>query len=227
MVVAEPLKVYVEENVISRHIQNVSRGAWVPDELRARISAYSPRTDLGRIVKQCFGYLPAEMAAELLETITRSVVIESGLSARAIRADGATEDYGVVSRKVITTAGVGFLVDSWQNLVELEVMKFHGIGTGTTAEAAADTALVTELTTQYNPDSTRATGTTAENAANVFRTVATNTVDVAVSIAEHGVFNAAAAATGTLWDRSVFTAIALANGDSLQTTYDCTASSGG
>lgn len=205
----------------------IVKNAWVPDELTQRIRGYSPRTDLGRIVKDCLDFLPVDMAAELLDTITRSVVLESSLAVRVIRGEGSIEDYGIVSQKVITTAGVGFLVDAWGNTVELEIMRYHGIGTGSVAEAVGDTALGTELTTQYNPDNTRATGTLAEAAANIFQTVGTNTVDATVAITEHGLLSTAAVASGVLWDRSVFAAINLVSGDSLQATYSMTASSGG
>lgn len=200
----------------------------VPDELAARLRAFSPKSHLGRIVRACFGHLPADLAGELLDAITRTVVLESGLSLVVLRRDGRREDYGLVGTKVITTVGVGFLVDAWQNLVELENQKYHGIGTGSTAEAVGDTALVTELTTEYNPDSTRATGTTTEGAsANIYRTVGTNTLDgtPGAALREHGVFSAASA--GVLWDRTVYAAITLSSGDGLQSTYDMTASSGG
>lgn len=140
---------------------------------------------------------------------------------------GLLEDYGVLSRRVVTTAGVGFLVDTFQNLLEPEIMKYHGIGTGTNAEAASDAALQTELTTQYNPDNTRATGSTTEAAANIFQTVGTNTVDASVAITEHGVFSSATSGAGVLLDRSVFSALNLVSGDSLQTDYRLTLSSGG
>lgn len=150
------------------------------------------------------------------------------LSLTVIRGDGKIEDYGLASLRVVTTVGVGFIVDAFQNLVEVENMKFHGIGTGVAAEAVGDTALGTELTTQYNPDSTRATGTTTEGAsANIYRTVGTNTLDSGTpAVTEHGVLSAASA--GVLLDRSVFTAINLngANGDGLQSTYDLTFTAG-
>lgn len=135
---------------------------------------------------------------------------------------------GLASMRLVTTAGVNFLVDALQGLVEPEILKFHGIGTGTTAEAIGDTALVTELTTQYTTDNTRATGSLAEGAsANIFRTVGTNQVDAAVAITEHGIFSQAAAPGGTLLDRSVFAVINLAINDSLQSTYDLTIAAGG
>jgi hypothetical protein len=126
------------------------------------------------------------------------------------------------ARNLIVNAGEAFLVDAWQNLVELENMKFHGIGTGATAAAETDTGCQTELTTQYNPDNTRATGSLTEASASVFRTVGTNTVDASVAITEWCLLSQAATGGGTMWSRVVFAAINLASGDSLQTTYDLT-----
>jgi hypothetical protein len=142
---------------------------------------------------------------------------------------GQVTQYGVLSTRVVTTAGVNFIVDAFQNLVEVENMKFHGFGTGTNAEAAGDTALQTELTTQYAVDNTRPTGTTTEGAsANIYRTVATLSPDSGgtIAITEHGVCSAS---SGTvLLDRSVFSAVNLVAGsDSLQATYELTFASGG
>lgn len=123
---------------------------------------------------------------------------------------------------LIVNTGEAFLVDAWQNLVELENMKFHGIGTGTVAAAEGDTALGTEITTQYNPDNTRATGSLTEVSASVFRTVGTNSVDAVAGVTEWGLFSQAATGGGTMFSRVVFTAINLGSGDSLQTTYDLT-----
>jgi hypothetical protein len=141
---------------------------------------------------------------------------------------GGVTDYGIVSLRVVTTAGVGFIVDAFQNIVELESMNFHGFGTGGGAEAVGNTALTTELTTQYVADNTRPTGTQSEAAANIYRTVATLDPDADVSITEHGIFSQASNAGGVLLDRSLFTAIALtgATGDTLQATYDFTVTAG-
>lgn len=151
------------------------------------------------------------------------------LSVTVFRGAGGIEEYGIVSCRVVTDAGVAYIVDAFQNSVELENEKYHGYGTGTTAEAAGDTALVTELTTQYATDNTRPTGTTTEGAtANIYRTVATLDPDADVAITEHGVFSQASNAGGTLLDRSKFSAINLsgAGGDTLQSTYDLTFTSG-
>ena len=206
----------------------IRRGAWVPPDARRVIAEFNPRTHLGKLIKGLAAHLLPEQVAELIEAVSRTVILESALSLVHIRADGARLDLGIVSQKVITTAGVGFLVDAWQNLTELENMKYHGIGTGGTAEATGDTALVAESTTALNPDNTRATGTLTEGAgANVFRTVATNTVDASVACTEHGLFSQAATGGGVLWDRSLFSVVNLASGDSLQSTYDITATAGG
>ena len=149
------------------------------------------------------------------------------LRLRLIKADGRSFDLGLASLRVVTTAGVGFIVDAFQNITELENMKFHALGTGTNAEASSDTSLQTELTTAYNPDNTRATGSTTEAAANIYRTVGTNTVDASAAVTEHGILSQAATGGGVLLDRSVFSVVNLASGDSLQSTYDFTINAGG
>lgn len=140
---------------------------------------------------------------------------------------GVWTDYGVLSYKVVTNAGVGFIVDAFQNLTELENMNFHGCGTGTTAEAVGDTALVTESTTILNPDSTRATGTRSEPAANQLRTTGTPSFDGSGAITEHGLFSQAATGGGVLFDRSVFAAINVVSGDGIQFEYTVTFTAGG
>ncbi len=217
-------------------LQIVRRDAWVPEGLPERLRQWSPRSELGRIVRECLKYLPAHMAAELIERISASVVVESALAVvvlrplteRGLRGPCGIEDWGVVCRRVVTTAGVGFIVDAFQNTVEIENLKYHALGTGTNAEATGDTALQTELTTEY-VGNTRATGTTTEGAsANIYRTVGTVTLDSGTpAVTEHGVFSAASA--GVLLDRSVFSAINLvgANGDAIQATYELTCSAGG
>jgi hypothetical protein len=143
------------------------------------------------------------------------------------RRDGRVQDLGILSCRVVTTTGVGFIVDAFQNTVELENMKFHGFGTGGSAEASGNTDLTTELTTEYAVNSTRPTGSTTEGAsANIYRTVGTLSPDATVAITEHGIFDQAATGGGVLLDRSLFSAINLISGDSLQITYDLTLTAG-
>lgn len=172
------------------------------------------------------GWLAVQLAHGLT-ALTGIPTLTSELRLRLRKADGRMIDYGVVSRRVVTSAGVGFIVDAWQNLTELENMKYHGCGTGTTAEASGDTALVTESTTALNPDSTRATGTQTEPASNQVTSTGTLTFDASAAVTEHGLFSQAATGGGVLFDRSVFSAINVVSGDSIQFAYTLTLTAGG
>jgi hypothetical protein len=145
------------------------------------------------------------------------------------RKDGAVEDLGLASCRVVTDTGVGFIVDAFQNLTELETMKFHALGTGTTAEAASQTALVTELTTQYSVSNTRPTGTTGEKSgdAKTYETTATITVSTTVAATEHAIMSQAATGGGVMLDRSVFSVVNLASAESIAATYQLTFPSAG
>jgi hypothetical protein len=166
--------------------------------------------------------------AWLFTQLTGIPTITAELRARLFRADGTVIDYGIVSRRVVTDAGVAYLVDDWDGGgSDINLLDFHGCGTGTNAEDAGDTALQTESTTALNPDNTRATGTNSQPAANQFRTIGTLTFDASAAVTEHGIFSQAATGGGTLWDRSVFAAINVVSGDSIQFTYTCTINSGG
>jgi len=166
--------------------------------------------------------------ARLFSKTTGAVTLTSELRARLRKADGTWIDYGVLSRRVITNAGVTFLRDDFNNNAQdITTMNFHGCGTGNTAEAVGDTALVTESTTALSPDSTRATGTRSTPASNQYQSVGTLIFDASAAIVEHGIFSQAATGGGTLWDRSVFSAINVASGDSIQFTYVLTLTAGG
>lgn len=165
--------------------------------------------------------------AKVFSYITGIPTLTTELSAR-VRTNGVWIDYGILSRRVVTDAGVAYIVDDWDGGANvIDNFNYHGCGTGTTAEAAGDTALVTESTTVLNPDSTRATGTKTQPAANQMRSVATVTFDGSAAITEHGIFTQAATGGGTLLDRSVFSAINVASGDSIQFTWTLTLNSGG
>lgn len=172
--------------------------------------------------------LPRLYSVRFLGRVFGFAHLESKLYLRVRKADGRVIDYGLVSERLVTDTGVDFIVDAFQNIVELEILKFHGIGTGSSAEAQTETALVTELTTEYSPDNTRATGSLTEGGStNVYRTVGTNTVDAGASLREHGIFSQAATGGGVMLDRSLFALITLSSGDSLESTYDLTVSAGG
>lgn len=161
-------------------------------------------------------------------TKAQGIVAVARLYATKIGADGSIVHLGLVSTKLVTDTGVAFLVDDWDNNgQDLTTLNFHGCGTGATAENQTDSALQTESTTALNPDSTRATGTRSQPAANQYRSVGTLTFDASAAITEHGLLSQSATGGGTLWDRSVFSAINVVSGDSIQFTYTVTVSAGG
>lgn len=138
------------------------------------------------------------------------------LSCRVCRGGtGQWEDHGCISVQKITTAFRDRMVSALQNSTTypLDVFRYHTCGTGTTAEANTDSALVTEV-------GSRVAGTQTNNGSNIYRTVATITPGGSYAITEHGILSAATG--GILMDRSVFAAINVAAGDSIQFTYDCT-----
>lgn len=144
-----------------------------------------------------------------------------------VRGSGEHLPLGLVSLDVVTTAGVNFLVDAWQNSVELEIMKYHGVGTNSTSPVIGDTALGAESTTALNPDNTRGTGTLTEGAsANVFRTVGTLTADASIAMTEWGLFSQAATGGGTMFDRATFNVVNLVASDTVTWTFDCTFAAG-
>lgn len=157
------------------------------------------------------------------------VVMYAELWGRVFHGDGSITDYGLLGRRVVTDTGVAFVASAFNNVVEPEVLKYHGFGTGTTAESTAQTALVTEFTTEYASDNTRPTGSQA-NSSNTYTTVGTFSPDSGgtLAVTEHAIFSQAANSGGTMWDRTKFTAVNLVAGsDSLQATYVLTLPSGG
>jgi hypothetical protein len=142
------------------------------------------------------------------------------LEAVLYKADGSRINYGVLGYRVVTTAFVNFVVDQLQT--ETSVFgdfKYHDSGVGVTAENVADTAMET------TDGESRATGTQTESAANAYRSVGTISYTTTKAITEHGLFNDVSA--GTLMDRTVFSAVNVINGDSIQFTYTLTVSAGG
>jgi hypothetical protein len=141
------------------------------------------------------------------------------LEATHIAADGTRTPLGIVSRRVVTDTGVGYLVDALQNLTEAENLNWHDAGTGVGAEAVGNTTLGTPF------GGSRVSGTQTEPASNQYRTTATIPFTSSLAITEHGLFSASS--SGTLFDRSVFSAINVVNGDSIQFQYTLTLTSGG
>lgn len=176
-----------------------------------------------------WGWIKSWLAVTLIAPIARRFGLMTAIGKLSIilrHADGSMTDYGVVGRRVVTTAGVNFIVDAFTATATIENMNYHGIGSDNTAEAVGDTALVSEYTTQINPDSTRATGVQTQPSANVYQTAGTISLDGTVAVVEHGIFDQAATGGGTLLDRTVFAVINAVSGDSILATYQLTLTAG-
>lgn len=151
-----------------------------------------------------------------------ALTIYGELSAILIKADGTRIDLGVLGRRVVTDVGVAELVDDWDDgSGNIANFNYHDSGTGTRAEDANETALMT----QAGP-STRATGTKSQPSANILRSIGTIAYTGTLAIIEHGLFNQSAQG-GILWDRTQFSVINVENLDSIQFTYSLTVTAGG
>lgn len=170
-----------------------------------------------------WGFIKGWLAEKFVQPVAHRFGLLMALGkveAVLIKKDGTRINYGVLSRRVVTNAFVNFVVDQLQT--ETSVFgdfKFHDSGVGTTAENASDTGIET------TDGESRATGTQTESASNAYRSVGTISYTTSKAITEHGLFNDASA--GTLMDRSVFSAINVVNGDSIQFTYTLTLTAGG
>lgn len=159
-------------------------------------------------------------AAKAFSRVTGVPTMTSTLRLVHIRNDGIKVDHGIVSRRVITTAWVNFVVDQLQTETsEFGDLKFHDSGVGTTAANVSDTDIET------TDGESRATGTQTEGAANIYESVGTIAYTSTKAITEHVLATQATAAT--IVDRHVFAAVNVVNGESIQFTYDYTVSSGG
>jgi hypothetical protein len=66
-----------------------------------------------------------------------------------------------------------------------------------------------------------------EASATQLRSTGTLTFDNTVAVTEHGLFSQAATGGGVLWDRSIFTAVNVVSGDSIQFQYTASLTAGG
>jgi hypothetical protein len=162
-----------------------------------------------------------------VETITRSTDVAFARKLAVARAliGAPTPWYARALQAVSPSIAHALITDSGEtairDLLVASNYKFHGLGSGATAAAESDTGCQTEFTTQYKPDSTRATGSQTNNGADIYRTVGTNTVDATATARNFCLMSAATA--GTMLTKIVFAGdIALASGDGVQTTYDLT-----
>jgi hypothetical protein len=117
--------------------------------------------------------------------------------------------------QTITTVGKNWAQDLFQEAdAAADALKWHKSGIGVAVAAAANTDLSTGI---YS----RVAGTQAEGAsANIYKSVATVNYTGTRSITEWGIFTTSTG--GTLFSRKTFAAKSVANGDSIQFTWNLT-----
>jgi hypothetical protein len=172
-------------------------------------------------MREWFRKLPSRMVATRDLYAGRLALGKAELFLTVIRADGTTKDLGCVARKKVTGSFVTDIVACLAvaspytvSTTAFQAYKFHAMGTGTNAEANTDTAL------QIDSGVSRVTGTQVKAgtaSAPTYTSVATMAFTSTLAITEHAVFNAST--SGTMLDRSVFSAVNVVNGDSIQATY--------
>jgi hypothetical protein len=131
--------------------------------------------------------------------------------------DGTIKDHRE-GDNVVTTNGKEFLASFLKSAAlaaSTFTCKYIGIGTGTSSESAADTALGTE--------SSRATGTVSYVSNQIYQVTATFATGSGTgAIVEYGLFSSNTA--GTLLSRDVETAVNKGANDTLTVTYQLTIS---
>ena len=140
--------------------------------------------------------------------------IDGVLHGELIHADGTIEK--VVRHNMIVDGGFDFICNAIGNSTQPGAMGYIGVGIGTTAVSASQTALATEL---------------SRNAATYTHTAGTKVFtlsadfdegDATGAITEAAVFNAAS--NGTMLDRVVFDVINKGANDKFKATFEFTLS---
>jgi len=109
------------------------------------------------------------------------------------------------------TGGTGTSYGAW---------KYIGVGTGTAASAATDTALGAEILDSGLVRGTSTnTAVTTDVANDTLQALLSFSVTGAKAVTESGLFNHIGTAAGTMLARQTFSAINVVNGDTLQVTW--------
>lgn len=203
------------------------------DDLKRRIQKFDPKSDMGMIVKACFRHLPVDLAQEMLDTIERCVIVSTQLELivhrhpdSPYRHGGPTDEYlGVVSRRLVTTAGVVALCAAWAS--STFNMKYMSLGTTATSENITDVQMAVEITTNHYTSSVRPTCSVTPTTNTVLISGTHTQATAGDTINEHGIASSATPAAVTLWDRSLTGAQTLSVADAITGNYTLTATAGG
>ncbi len=124
----------------------------------------------------------------------------------------------MVVKNLVTTAGKGGVASRINGAGAEAAFTYLAVGTGTTAPAAGDTTLQTEITdsglARAAATASRVTTTTTNDTAQLDYTWS---VTGTKAVTEAGALNAAS--SGVLLGRQTFSAVNVVNGDTLQVTY--------
>lgn len=127
--------------------------------------------------------------------------------------------YSMRGANLVTNAGMAGVASRINGAGSEAAFTYIAIGTGTTAAAAGNTTLETEITTGGGARaSATASRTTTDVTNDTARLVRTFNFTSTFAVTEAGALNAAS--SGVLLNRQVFTAVNVVNGDSLQVTID-------
>jgi hypothetical protein len=158
--------------------------------------------------------------ALLLKVIRSFAPSGSYLATYGVRIPGLTGSWGAkrVIKNLVVSAGKAGVASRINGSGAEAAFTFIAVGTGTTAAAAGNTALETEITdsglARAAATASRVTTTVTNDTAQL---VLTFTVTGTKAVTESGVLNASS--SGVLLARQVFSAINVVNGDSLQITW--------
>lgn len=127
--------------------------------------------------------------------------------------------YSMRGANLVTSAGKAGVASRINGDGSEAAFTYIAIGTGTTAAAAGDTTLQTEITTNGGQRAAATVSRTTTDVTNdTARMVKTFSFTGSFAVTEAGCLNAAS--SGTLLNRQVFSAVNVVNGDSLQVTID-------
>lgn len=131
---------------------------------------------------------------------------------------GRWQDH-MVGANLITNAGMAGVASRINGDGSEAAFTYIAVGTGTTAAAATDTTLETEISDSgLSRAAATASRTTTDVTNDTARLQKTFSVTGTKAVTEAGALNAAS--VGVLLNRQVFSAINVVNGDSLQITID-------
>lgn len=165
-----------------------------------------------------WGYQPYDEQGQLKPGL-RSRLALSGLVIPGLTGSWVTE---MELSNLVTDAGKAGVASRINGAGSEAAFTYIGVGVGTTAAAAGDTALQTEkledgTTSAAAHKSATASRVTTDVTNDTAQLVATFNFTATLAITESGVFNASSA--GVLLCRQVFSAINVVSGDSLQVTW--------